>query len=210
MAANNMTTAQRITWVEENQGTIRKYTEDSYKDNGQLIVVPPDAQLDGAQVDVVFVNGGKQRICKPYVQELHEKTEVIKQLKLTEDIPGLPSAKVGNVIDFRDSTFELTGDDPKSLKPFTVAVRKCPNENQRQTVSDVQLEWFQMFNPKKPGDPHNCRELEPDEKKDYTHLLESSPTRLYYPAVIGRRDGRNAGHAVANWVDPYAWYRVFY
>eukprot|EP01083_Nonionella_stella_P099070 278626_1 len=121
-----MATPQQL--LDEMKGTIRKYKEASGYDKGELFVVPSNAELDedGDEPEVVEVIGGEQTIyydCP--VQFLHTHTEAFTQLQLTEDIRLHELFKVGNVIDFRSSKFELTGGDPKSLKPFTVVVRKC-------------------------------------------------------------------------------------
>eukprot|EP01083_Nonionella_stella_P280432 954044_1 len=200
-----MATPQEL--LDEMKGTIRKYTHADY-DEGEFIVVPWNAELDGDvkfRVALASVNGGEQTIKSPFVQTLDLRTEVIKQLEVTVLIPELPLAKVGDVVDFSDSKFNLIG-NPKSLEPFTVVLRHCPEAGQKEPVTGVKMEWFRLPKDTRP----NCVQLSKAKKKQYKHLLESSPSRVYYPAVIGRRDGRNAGHAVANWIDPYAWYRVFY
>eukprot|EP01083_Nonionella_stella_P111940 328742_1 len=141
------------------KGTIRKYKEASLWHDDELVVVPSDAKLDedGDGAEAVEVIDGVLETYDALVQSLHDDTEAFTQLQLTEDIPGHEQFKVGNVVDFRQSTFELTDDDT-SLKPFTVVVRKCPGDHQGQTVSGVQL-WFRKPNPEKPDDPYNCQVL---------------------------------------------------
>eukprot|EP01083_Nonionella_stella_P280430 954042_1 len=143
--------------LNEMKDTIRMWKDDEHAEK-EFFIVPSGAQLNHMRVNVVEVIGGRQKITTLTLRELHNDTKAFTQLQLTEDIPGHEQFKVGNVVDFRQSTFELTDDDT-SLKPFTVVVRKCPGDHQGQTVSGVQLVWFRKPNPEKPDDPYNCQVL---------------------------------------------------
>eukprot|EP01083_Nonionella_stella_P172252 590519_1 len=161
----------------------------------------------------LVVNGDYVKNEYPYlVKYLSDFTEAITQLKVTKDIAqGSFDCKPPNdVVDFSESTFEFKPDG-KTIKPITVDLRHCPTQHAQK--DGVELTWFQLPNNDEGNHPSNCKVPTGTERYPVigqSHLLESSPIRLYYPAVIGRRDGRNPEHAVANWIDPYAWYRVFY
>eukprot|EP01083_Nonionella_stella_P290769 989355_1 len=140
------------------KGTIRKWTDASEWDDGRFIVVPSDAEfsceLDGrykVRVAFVNVNGGKQTIRTPFVRSLHVNSEAIKQLRVTADeiTDGQFKFVKDNVIDFDSLKFPEYRQtillDAKGVKPFTVDLRKCGN-NQHQKVEQFHLKLFQLPN----------------------------------------------------------------